>query len=40
LPLGPDLLDVRGKNLPLLSQTGNISPLSGHRFAGHKQQGG
>jgi hypothetical protein len=40
LPLCPDLLVVRGKNLPLLSQTGNVSPLSGHQFAGHKQQGG
>jgi hypothetical protein len=40
LPLGPDLLDVRGKNLPLLSQTGNRFPLSGHQIAGHKQQGG
>jgi hypothetical protein len=40
LPLGPDLLDVRGNNLPLLSQTGNVSPLSGHQFAGRKKQGG
>jgi hypothetical protein len=40
LPLGPDLLDIRGKNLPLLRQTGNRFPLGGHQIAGHKQQGG
>jgi hypothetical protein len=40
LLLAPDLLVVRGNNLPLLSQTGKRSPLSGYQIAGHKQQGG
>jgi hypothetical protein len=40
LPFADDLMVASGKKLPLLSQTGNISPLSGHKFAGHKQQGG